>query len=64
MTTTYALGDKMKLIAPSDPNEGHFEHSIVVWHYEDAVLLVQEDRSITIPRYALSQVILAMRAKR
>ena len=63
MTTSTVISSTSILIAPSLEAEDDFamEHSIVVTRYSDAVWIVQNGQSITVPHYALREFMAAVK---
>lgn len=63
MTTTGYVNGGVQIVWPEQSgDEFAMEHSIVIAPYSDCIQLEQNGGAITIPLYALAQVLRAMRA--
>jgi len=63
MTASSRYSAAVTVIWPEfiDDTDYHYEHAIAVVEYKDGIGIAQNGQSITVPRYALHELIKALR---
>lgn len=63
MTSSSRYSGAVTVIWPehTDDTDYHYEHAITVVEYEDSIGIEQNGQSITVPRYAVRELIKALR---